>query len=185
MTRPRTPPLRIAYGLRKDGSLGAAEPGRPVAMFIKRIRGATVEQFVWSDDTEGPADTAILLPVKAPILSMTVPLMMTVFMLAGAASGLVGMLIVPLSYVFPRFRSRSNCFLHAFCHYWESGAFMVLMPSRYGWWPHAVSSTDLVVFEEYYPIAPKATFRSLRWRIPPIVFRGHVLPWVSRERRAQ
>jgi hypothetical protein len=172
---------RTAHGLRKDGTLGLAEEGRPVAMYIKSISGATVEQFGWSDGTEGPADTATLLPVKPPILSMTVPLMMTLFMLAGVAAGLAGMVIVPFSYLFPKFRARSNCFLHAFGHYWRDGAYVVMLPSLHGWWPHCVSSMDLRVFEEYYPIRRKEEFGQLKWKIPPIVFSGHVLPWVRRE----
>lgn len=66
----------------------------------------------------------------------------------------------------------SNCLAFALGRYWQQGGYVVMMRSRFGWWPHFVWTADLKDFEEF---APKRKRR--RW-FPPLIFRGRVKPWV-------
>jgi hypothetical protein len=162
------------YGLRKDGTLGPEEPGMPVARAIESVTAPVVGQFVWSDQSVGPAPS-VLLPIKVAALTWREPFWLSVLMGTGMLIGILGLVMVPLSWVVPSLRSRSNCLFHAFGKMHREGGYLIFTPSKHGWWTHSLHSLDLKVFEEYYPTAPKR-----QHRLPPVIFTGFVQPWVAR-----
>ena len=169
------------YGLRKDGTLGPEELGKPIAFSIISLEGDVTERFLWSDDTEGPVD-AKLLPVKPCPLTWKEPLLLARWMLAGFIVSLIGLAMVPLSYIFPILRTRSNCLIHAFGQYSKQGGFVIFMPSKHlGWWPHVLHSTDLKVYEEFFPVMNRAMrkFQGKRKNRFPIIFDGIIQPWIQ------
>ena len=62
----------------------------------------------------------------------------------------------------------SNCYLFALRRWWTRGGYVVVRKSRYGWWPHALWSADLIDFYDYVPNAPR------KRAFPPLLFRGTV-----------
>lgn len=169
------------YGLRKDGTLGPESYGRPIAFSIISLEGDVTERFLWSDDTEGPVN-AKLLPIKPPVLTWREPLLLARWMLAGFIVALVGLAMVPLSYIFKSLRVKSNCLIHAFGQYSRLGGYIIFMPSKHAnaWWPHVVHSADLQVYEEFFPVINTAMKRFIgkKHRRPPVIFDGIIQPWV-------
>lgn len=76
-----------------------------------------------------------------------------------------------------------NCYVFVAKRWWETrhtplrGGHIVLMKSRYGWWPHAQWTADFITFEEFHPYKKKRK----HW-FPPLWFRGYVRV-VKRRRR--
>jgi hypothetical protein len=69
----------------------------------------------------------------------------------------------------------SNCYIWALRQRTRHGGDLRLLTSRYGPWLHcrwvpADGSPEM----EFNPVRAKSTFRLLRWRIPPPIFRGRV-----------
>lgn len=69
--------------------------------------------------------------------------------------------------------ARSNCFPFAVGRLYTYGGYLVIHKSHsiHGWWPHALWTLDMGVYEEYVPYWDKR--RWVYW-VPPIVFRGRV-----------
>lgn len=76
-----------------------------------------------------------------------------------------------------RFASReaptSNCLIFALMRFWRRGGYVVMMWSKYGWWPHWVWTEDLATFHEFSPISEK--YRGML--CPPVIFRGRIKRW--------
>jgi hypothetical protein len=138
-----------------------------------------VGEFLWSDGTVGPAD-ARLLPPKPAALTWREPMLLTRLMAAGLAVALIGLAAVPLSWVIPSLRTRSNCLFHAFGQMQHEGGFVIFMASEHGWWTHCLHTCDFKRFEEYYPKVTPMILKRLTWKHkrPPVLFRGTIQPWV-------
>lgn len=65
--------------------------------------------------------------------------------------------------------ARSNCVIFALRQWQTRGGWIVVRPSRYGWWWHMEWSPDLVIFHSFDPIRPKR-----RRLLPPLWFEGKV-----------
>lgn len=72
---------------------------------------------------------------------------------------------IPLAFVTPQ----TNCFLYAYQKYQTQGGYILVTPSKWGWWPHFLWSADLPpTYEAFDPPVKRK-----RW-YPPIVFRGRI-----------
>src|ERR1022692_237830 len=90
------------------------------------------------------------------------------------------LLISGIGALFIPSENRSNCFLYAIMRWKTVGGHLVIHNSRFGWWPHCWWTQDYITFEEYIPLAdnyPILIRRARRFRIPPILFIGHVRTW--------
>lgn len=63
---------------------------------------------------------------------------------------------------------RSNCLVYAVSQYLRHGGYVIMMHSRFGWWPHFVWSPDMLTFWEFAP--PRKRPR----RFPSLWFQGSV-----------
>lgn len=72
-------------------------------------------------------------------------------------------------------QNRSNCLLYAFSRYYYEGGWIVIEPSRFGYWPHFKFTLDGVTLYEYRGV-PRLRHRH---RLPPIIYEGevHVTKW--------
>lgn len=68
---------------------------------------------------------------------------------------------------------RSNCDLAAITRQQRQGGFVVLMPSLWYSWPHAVWTHNFAEFWQFVPADGQQGPR----RIPPVLFRGMWTPW--------
>ncbi len=66
----------------------------------------------------------------------------------------------------------SNCYIFALTQWATRGGYVVLRRSRYGWWPHAFWSPDLVSLFDFKPT--KFYADDYRAWLPPVLFRGFV-----------
>jgi hypothetical protein len=94
-----------------------------------------------------------------------------VYLLLGALSVFCAWGLALLAWVGLTRTSRSNCFLYAVTQYARQGGGIVVVPSRFGWWPHFMWSPDGILFYEFNPTWDKKRWR---FRIPPILFTGTV-----------
>lgn len=67
---------------------------------------------------------------------------------------------------------RTNCDLWAISQQRRFGGYIVLMPSLFYSWPHAVWTRDFVTFWQFVPNGARG-----KRTIPPVVFRGHEERW--------
>lgn len=75
----------------------------------------------------------------------------------------------------------ANCVCFALYRYVTRGGYVIVRASDHGWWPHILWSPDLVHFEQFHPIRHRRWYATvLRWHIPPLLFDGHVVPWVPK-----
>lgn len=97
-------------------------------------------------------------------------ILLLTFLTAGIVVVAIGEGVFLLAGAIACLRGRSNCMFYAWSMYWRHGAWVLMVQSLYGWWPHwRVSLDHGLTWQEYVPVGPKRK----RW-IPPIVFTGEV-----------
>jgi hypothetical protein len=71
--------------------------------------------------------------------------------------------------------TKSNCLIFALMRLWQSGGYLILRRSSYGWWPHVLWSRDLLEFEEF------TTDDKFSRVCPPLLFTGFIHAWAPHE----
>lgn len=97
-------------------------------------------------------------------------ILLLTFLSAGVVVAVIGLMVFAIAGLLHCLRGRSNCMFYAWFQYWNHGAWVMMVRSLYGWWPHFRFSLDQgLTWHEYVPVGPKRK----RW-IPPLIFTGEV-----------